>query len=171
MANNNTKTTRPPPLPKYLKLISAIEDIPARIEYMVWATGEHNPAPEGIEDDLDTDAELIEKAFGITQDNYFEKENVGSYGGRPEQQLWEYLAYRFCGWTIVKCATPVMERRDGGKYSSFSWGHFTYGYFAGKSIEEALQKALDWAKKEHENVRIRPARKPRKKEDTADAEA
>jgi hypothetical protein len=63
---------------------------------------------------------------------------------------------------LIQFGRPVMRYSADGEHASYSWGHYAQRWVYGDTLEEAIEKGLEWAAKREaaEKAKAREASKP-----------
>ena len=82
----------------------------------------------------------------------------------------EMFKEEFASWALranklgflIQFDRPVMRYSADGEHASYSWGHYSQGWVYGDTLEEAVDKGLEWAAKREatEKAKAREASKP-----------
>jgi hypothetical protein len=96
-----------------------------------------DPLRELLEDDPDT----LKRCFPDMPAEFAEVSDTDEF--KETFLEWAYLGNKW-GF-VVQFARPVMDWSADGNSAGFSWGYYNTAWFYGDTLDEAVERGLQWA--------------------------
>lgn len=125
-----------------MNTLEKMQDATVRFEKLTYFTGADADGPDLNELLQEHDDAKLKGLFG------FDTEGLG------DQELMLSLEENYTGYFFANAHTPIRtHHKEGSKGFRFSWSHTTFTLIHASSFEHLVDKAVVWAKLEHERMK------------------
>ena len=122
-----------------------LNDATLRMESMVLLAGmlgDGDSLPDVLSELLEDDPDTLAKCFPDMPKALASCEESDDF--KESFMDWAYRSNKY-GF-VIQFARPVMDWSADGKSAGFSWGYYNTAWLYGDTLEEAVERGLQWAR-------------------------